>query len=247
VGPCPKCGGEDRFSINARKQLWNCRRCKPDNIAGDVIGFVMWCDEVDFIAACRRLANEPSPRGSNSKDHNAQPRKVIAEEQEWHLQQKLIWADQIWRASSPLGQDAITYFARRGIDIHAVQNMAGSVFTHCARGESERCRASSVASLQRSATSRAASGVVRLAAGSRRRWARWPTASFEALHPQCFLSARDGTPNPSREEVLPPSQGVPFHSYSYVERFERPPANNTLIDLMRRPTARPAAGVEPLS
>jgi hypothetical protein len=26
-GPCPKCGGDDRFSINVAKQLFNCRGC----------------------------------------------------------------------------------------------------------------------------------------------------------------------------------------------------------------------------
>ena len=26
-GPCPKCAGEDRFSINTRKQVFNCRGC----------------------------------------------------------------------------------------------------------------------------------------------------------------------------------------------------------------------------
>jgi phage/plasmid primase-like uncharacterized protein len=26
-GPCPKCGGNDRFSINTLKGVWNCRNC----------------------------------------------------------------------------------------------------------------------------------------------------------------------------------------------------------------------------
>jgi hypothetical protein len=25
VGACPKCGGNDRFAINVKKQIWNCR------------------------------------------------------------------------------------------------------------------------------------------------------------------------------------------------------------------------------
>jgi hypothetical protein len=29
-GPCPRCGGTDRFSINTKKQCWNCRHCKPE-------------------------------------------------------------------------------------------------------------------------------------------------------------------------------------------------------------------------
>ena len=37
VGPCPKCGGEDRFSINTKKGVWNCRQC---GVGGDVIKLV---------------------------------------------------------------------------------------------------------------------------------------------------------------------------------------------------------------
>src|SRR5689334_21358337 len=33
-GPCPKCGGTDRFAINTSKQIWNCRGCQR---GGDVI------------------------------------------------------------------------------------------------------------------------------------------------------------------------------------------------------------------
>jgi phage/plasmid primase-like uncharacterized protein len=33
-GPCPKCGGTDRFAINTNKQIWNCRGCQR---GGDVI------------------------------------------------------------------------------------------------------------------------------------------------------------------------------------------------------------------
>jgi DNA primase len=34
VGPCPVCGGTDRFSVNTVKQLWLCRGCGK---SGDVI------------------------------------------------------------------------------------------------------------------------------------------------------------------------------------------------------------------
>ena len=27
IGPCPKCGGEDRFAVNLNKQVFNCRGC----------------------------------------------------------------------------------------------------------------------------------------------------------------------------------------------------------------------------
>ena len=56
VGPCPKCGGDDRFGINTQKQLWNCRGCDK---GGDVIKLVQHLDGCGFKAACATLAGEP--------------------------------------------------------------------------------------------------------------------------------------------------------------------------------------------
>jgi Toprim domain-containing protein/CHC2-type zinc finger protein len=53
VGPCPVCGGRDRFSINTKKQLWNCRGCRR---GGDVIALVQHLDGADFKTALRTLA-----------------------------------------------------------------------------------------------------------------------------------------------------------------------------------------------
>jgi hypothetical protein len=61
VGPCPKCGGDDRFAVNIRDNIWNCRQCKPETIAGDVIGFVQWYDKIGFAAAVAMLAGERRP------------------------------------------------------------------------------------------------------------------------------------------------------------------------------------------
>jgi hypothetical protein len=55
VGPCPQCGGRDRFSINIRKQLWNCRGCGR---GGDVIDLVRHLDGVGFNEARRILGND---------------------------------------------------------------------------------------------------------------------------------------------------------------------------------------------
>lgn len=56
AGACPACGGTDRFSINTRKAVWNCRGCEH---GGDVIALVMHVDKVGFLEACRILAGEP--------------------------------------------------------------------------------------------------------------------------------------------------------------------------------------------
>ena len=62
VGPCPKCGGHDRFSINVAKQVFCCRVCEK---GGDVIDLVQHLDVVDFPTALTTLSGEP-PLKTNS-------------------------------------------------------------------------------------------------------------------------------------------------------------------------------------
>jgi phage/plasmid primase-like uncharacterized protein len=59
-GPCPQCGGTDRFSINTKKQAFRFRECNPTG--GDVIAMVMWMDESNFNEACETLAGNPPPK-----------------------------------------------------------------------------------------------------------------------------------------------------------------------------------------
>jgi phage/plasmid primase-like uncharacterized protein len=116
VGPCPKCGGDDRFSINTAKQVFNCRGC---NAGGDVIDLVQHIDGVSLKQAIATLAG-------NSIRPPAAPKP--AKHDAGDEQNKLKSADAIWRAASPLGPDAIPYFARRGIDINAVPEHGGLRF-----------------------------------------------------------------------------------------------------------------------
>jgi hypothetical protein len=54
-GPCPQCGGHDRFSINVRKQVFLCRAC---GARGDVIALVRFIDGCNFREAVERLTGE---------------------------------------------------------------------------------------------------------------------------------------------------------------------------------------------
>ena len=76
-GPCPKCGGHDRFSFNSVERLWICRRCDE---GGDVIDLVQHLDGVDFIAACETLTNEPPPQSNGNGAAEPQAHKVEAAE-----------------------------------------------------------------------------------------------------------------------------------------------------------------------
>jgi len=52
IGSCPVDGGTDRFSINTRKQLWNCRGC---GTGGDVYDLVQHIERVGYKEAKRIL------------------------------------------------------------------------------------------------------------------------------------------------------------------------------------------------
>ena len=55
VGPCPKCGGNDRFGVNVRKRIWNCRGCGK---GGDVIGLVQHATGLEFAESVAELTGE---------------------------------------------------------------------------------------------------------------------------------------------------------------------------------------------
>jgi hypothetical protein len=62
IGPCPRCGGTDRFAININRGLWNCRGCE---MGGDVIALAQFSWDCDFNAAVERLTGKPPPKTPN--------------------------------------------------------------------------------------------------------------------------------------------------------------------------------------
>jgi phage/plasmid primase-like uncharacterized protein len=110
IGPCPRCGGRDRFSINASKNCWNCRQCKPATVTGDVIGFVMWLDGVEFPRAVVQLADERAPRRQVS--NVARVRHLTRDDAD-----RIRFALRFWQEAVPItGTIGEVYFRRwRGI------------------------------------------------------------------------------------------------------------------------------------
>ena len=60
-GPCPQCGGKDRFSINVRKQVFLCRGCAA---RGNVIALVRFLDGCGFLEGLEYLTGERAPAPS---------------------------------------------------------------------------------------------------------------------------------------------------------------------------------------
>jgi hypothetical protein len=70
VGPCPRCnGGDDRFSIHLRKQVFNCRHC--DVGGGGAIDLAQFLyNDCDFLTAVGTVLSE-QPKTEPKSAHNA--------------------------------------------------------------------------------------------------------------------------------------------------------------------------------
>ena len=75
VGPCPQCGGDDRFAVTstARKKVFRCRGC---GAKGDVIALVEFLDGIDFTHAVEKLTGQPPPPKPERKSTKG---KIVAE------------------------------------------------------------------------------------------------------------------------------------------------------------------------
>ena len=60
AGPCPKCGGEDRFAVDLKKEVFNCRGCEGKGHGA--ISLVMFLDGVNFLQAVETITGEPPPK-----------------------------------------------------------------------------------------------------------------------------------------------------------------------------------------
>jgi hypothetical protein len=107
TGPCPRCGGHDRFSINLKKQVWNCRGCQ---CGGDVIDLVCFLDNLDFKQAVELLAGgEADPRRHPSPP----PRRRVRSPPDNSESAGRIWQ----QAVDPRGTLVETYLNGRSLDL----------------------------------------------------------------------------------------------------------------------------------
>jgi hypothetical protein len=102
VGPCPACGGTDRFGLNIRKQVFRCRQCAP--AGGDVIDFVQFLDGCDFKTACRKLTQEDRPAMKK-------PVVIAQVEKDRDTQQTRLCA-RIWNEGLPIEETIVDHYLR---------------------------------------------------------------------------------------------------------------------------------------
>jgi phage/plasmid primase-like uncharacterized protein len=81
VGPCPVCGGRDRFIVTPGKKLWHCRGC---NDGGNVIDLVLHIDGGEFLEAVKTLTGKRPELRDNASIARMQARERERQELEAH-------------------------------------------------------------------------------------------------------------------------------------------------------------------
>lgn len=119
-GPCPSCGGRDRFSINLSKNVWNCRQCQAGG--GDAISLVQHVFGIDFLHAVGWLTGEDRPTPVDPEKMERM-RRENAEKQarqdaiaEREREQAIRHAAKIWtRTRTPVGSIVVGYYEHRNL------------------------------------------------------------------------------------------------------------------------------------
>ena len=117
IGPCPMCGGTDRFGINTQKRVFGCRKCGAKGGNLDLVMAVMglqfrpaleWlCGSLEGVSPEDRRARERQAE-ENRRRNEARARAERAE--------AIKGAREIWQAARPAhGSPVHDYLALRGI------------------------------------------------------------------------------------------------------------------------------------
>lgn len=119
VGPCPKCGGRDRFAINLRSHAYLCRRCgiaggDQIQLARDVLD-LSFREALDWLCGDRPAVLDSQEMVRRRKRFAAEERRR-AEQGSRFRQQAIADAETIWRRARP-GQLGVVraYLLARGI------------------------------------------------------------------------------------------------------------------------------------
>ena len=119
-GPCPRCGGDDRFHVSAGDQgegWWFCRQChqKP----GDAIEFARWLTPgLSFRAAVEQLSGSgiTSPASPAAQRRQPEHRQAPAQAEEWRQRAERMVADAQRRLWAPEGEPARAYLEGRALE-----------------------------------------------------------------------------------------------------------------------------------
>lgn len=118
TGPCPVCGGRDRFSVHVKRGVWNCRICAKGGDGLALVQHVMACDfpgALDFLCGAQIRERDPVREAQLRRKAEEKARRD-AEAAARYRARAIEDALRIWRSAGPgAGTPAEAYLAARGI------------------------------------------------------------------------------------------------------------------------------------
>jgi hypothetical protein len=150
AGPCPRCGGRDRFVVRLNKQTFYCRRCREGG--GDAIALVCFIEDLDprrdFLRAVEIATGEPRPDGKSAPDPERE-RRLAERRAEWErrrVEEERAEEERerrngenalsIWDEAKPVkGSLAECYLRGRGIDVAQLPQGALRFHPRCIFGK----------------------------------------------------------------------------------------------------------------
>lgn len=117
-GPCPVCGGNDRFSVNTRKNVFNCRMCSK---GGGPITLARFVHGWDYRTAVCDIVGQQDPANSSSslpatrrQPVPAAKRQTGAEENAFRMRSRKSGYEK-WKSALRFHPTVEAYFAVRGL------------------------------------------------------------------------------------------------------------------------------------
>ena len=132
TGPCPVCGGVDRFSISPRKNLFNCRQCG----GGDGIKLVELVQGCDFKSALSFLCGEApaaiSPEEQRRRARRAEEARRKSEAEARRYREAAIRAAKhIWSEAAAGTLAHVSYYLKkRAIDVDGLPLCLREIWRH---------------------------------------------------------------------------------------------------------------------
>lgn len=118
VGPCPVCGGRDRFGINPARGLWTCRVCDKGGDGLALVQHALGCDfrgALDFLLGAAEVQRDPA-EVARLKAQAAEKEAKRKQVEETLRARAIRDAREIWASAAPgAGTPAEAYLAGRGI------------------------------------------------------------------------------------------------------------------------------------
>lgn len=124
VGPCPACGGRDRFGVNPDKGVFNCRGCGANGDQISLTRLILGCDfgpALDALLGARVAEVDPKEqerRRAKARVAEEKRQREAAQYREWAIKDgRAIWSRAVAGERIP---EVMAYLEARGIRINAL-------------------------------------------------------------------------------------------------------------------------------